>query len=154
MCQPHTQRTSYKAEKTWAEIAEEYGSSSNRPGAITDSLWKGSYLFLSKWCTYLAIGHVNFGIIFYCIGNSQWCIYDTQSKSDWLFNTMSRKLQADWLIMENNEAYLNIYMPYWQIRNLLLVVQSCMYTSPTLQKCVFHLLIIMLRLRMNLFDTI
>ena len=33
--------------------------------------------------------------------------------SDWLFSTWSRLLQADWLILENNEtATLNINMPY------------------------------------------
>ena len=33
--------------------------------------------------------------------------------SDWLFNTQSRVLQADWLILENNEKVtLNINMPY------------------------------------------
>ena len=33
-------------------------------------------------------------------------------KSDWLFNTQSRVLQSDWLIIENNEkATLNINMP-------------------------------------------
>ena len=55
-------------------------------------------------------GHVNIGIIFYCIGNSQLCIYKTQSKSDWLFNTKSRELQADWWILENidKKATLNI----------------------------------------------
>ena len=40
-------------------------------------------------------------------------MYRTQSKSDWMFNTQSRVLQADWLILEKNEkAILNIYMPY------------------------------------------
>ena len=40
-------------------------------------------------------------------------LYNTQSKSDWLFNTQSRILQADWLSMENNEkATLNINMLY------------------------------------------
>ena len=38
------------------------------------------------------IGHVNIGIIFACIGIS---------KSDWLFDTQPRVLQADWLILEN-----------------------------------------------------
>ena len=34
--------------------------------------------------------------------------------SDWLFNTQSRELQADWLILKNNEkATLNINMPYY-----------------------------------------
>ena len=28
--------------------------------------------------------------------------HNTQSKSDWLVNTKSRVLQADWLILENN----------------------------------------------------
>ena len=33
--------------------------------------------------------------------------------SDWLFNTQSRVLQADWLILENKEKeILNINMPY------------------------------------------
>ena len=37
---------------------------------------------------------------------------NTQSKSDWLFNTQSRVLQADWLIFGNNEkATLNINIP-------------------------------------------
>ena len=41
------------------------------------------------------------------------CLYATQSKSEWLFNTQSRVLQADWLILENNEkAALSINMPY------------------------------------------
>ena len=32
---------------------------------------------------------------------------------DWLFNTQSRVVQADWLMLENNEkATLNINMPY------------------------------------------
>ena len=38
---------------------------------------------------------------------------NTQPKSDWLLNTQSRVLQADWLMLENNEkATLNINMPY------------------------------------------
>ena len=33
--------------------------------------------------------------------------------SDWLFNTQSRVLQADWSILEiNEEAILNIIMPF------------------------------------------
>ena len=37
--------------------------------------------------------------------------YNTQSKSDWLFNTQSRVLQVDWFISENNEkATSNINM--------------------------------------------
>ena len=35
--------------------------------------------------------------------------------SDWLFNTQSRVLQADWFILEINEkATLNINLPYLQ----------------------------------------
>ena len=50
------------------------------------------------------IGHVNIGIVFACIGIS---------KSDWLFDTQSRLLQADWLILENTKiATLNINVPY------------------------------------------
>ena len=34
--------------------------------------------------------------------------------SDWLFNTPSRVLQADWLMLENNEKpSLNVNMPYY-----------------------------------------
>ena len=34
--------------------------------------------------------------------------------SDWLFNTQSRVLQADWFILEiNKKATLNINMPYY-----------------------------------------
>ena len=33
--------------------------------------------------------------------------------SDWLFNTQSRVMQGDWLMLENNEkATLNNNMPY------------------------------------------
>ena len=39
--------------------------------------------------------HVNIEIIFFCNGNSQLYLYSTQSKSDSLFNTQSRVLQAD-----------------------------------------------------------
>ena len=36
--------------------------------------------------------------------------------SDWLFNTQSKVLQADWFILEINEkATLNINMPYWDV---------------------------------------
>ena len=52
-------------------------------------------------------------IIFLEIGNSLCRLYNTQSKSDWLFNTQSRILETDWLKLENNEkATLNIDMPY------------------------------------------
>ena len=35
--------------------------------------------------------------------------------TDWLFNPQSQVLQADWLMLENNEmATLNINMPYWK----------------------------------------
>ena len=47
----------------------------------------------------LIIGHVHIGVIFYCIGNSRRCLYNTQTKSDWLFTTQSKILQADWLIL-------------------------------------------------------
>ena len=59
-------------------------------------------------CIYL-IGHVHRGIFFLQIGNSHWRLYNTLSKSDWLFNTQSRVLETDWLILGNNEkATLNI----------------------------------------------
>ena len=38
--------------------------------------------------------------------------------SDWLFKTESKVLQADWLILENNEkATLNINMAYRQVHD-------------------------------------
>ena len=37
-----------------------------------------------------------------------------QAILDWLFNTQTIELQADWLIFENNEkATFNIIMPYY-----------------------------------------
>ena len=40
-------------------------------------------------------------------------VYYTRSISYWLSNIQSRALQADWLILENNEkATLNINPPY------------------------------------------
>ena len=39
------------------------------------------------------------------------------ANSDWLFDTQSRVLQADWFILEINErATLNINMPYFIIK--------------------------------------
>ena len=68
-------------------------------------------------CTWILdfLGHVNTGIIFLCIGNSESCLHNTQSKSDWPFTTQSRLrvLQSDWLKLETDEkASLNIEMPY------------------------------------------
>ena len=41
------------------------------------------------------------------------CIYNIQSKSDWLIHTQSRVLQGDWLVLANNETMtLNIIIPY------------------------------------------
>lgn len=55
------------------------------------------------------------GIIFSCIGNSQ----QRSVNSVWLFNTKSRVLQADWLILGNNEMLtLNSNMPYLEVQNL------------------------------------
>ena len=53
------------------------------------------------------------GIDILCFGNSQWCLYNTQSKSGRMFKFKSRVQQADWLmILENNEkATLIIIMP-------------------------------------------
>ena len=40
-------------------------------------------------------------------------VHIQHSESDWLINTQSKVLQADWLILENNEiAISNINMPY------------------------------------------
>ena len=68
----------------------------------------GDWFSLSQSCvtSSCSIEHDSIGIFFYCIGNSQWCMYNTQSKSAWLLNTQSIVLQADWLIMVNNERQL------------------------------------------------
>ena len=45
-------------------------------------------------------------------GNTQYCLYNTQSKADWLLNTQPRVLLADWLIFENEEkATLRLTFP-------------------------------------------
>ena len=41
--------------------------------------------------------HANVGITFSRVGNYQACLHNTQSKSEWLFNTQS-VLQSDWFI--------------------------------------------------------
>ena len=60
-------------------------------------------MFYDSACNLTTVKHAKTGIIFLCIGDTQWCIYNTQSKSDKLFDTQSSVLQADWLILENNE---------------------------------------------------
>ena len=58
--------------------------------------------------------YINIGIIIYCIGNSQWCISNTQSKFDWLSSLCQSALLADGLIFENNEeGTLNIKYPMY-----------------------------------------
>ena len=58
--------------------------------------------------TFSTTGHFNIELIIYCFGNSQLCVYNTQSKSDWMFNTQPSVLQVDWLILENNEKATSI----------------------------------------------
>ena len=41
------------------------------------------------------------------IGNSQWRLNATKSKSDWLFITQSRVPQIDWMILENNDKVVS-----------------------------------------------
>ena len=54
--------------------------------------------------------------------NSKRCLYNMRSKSDWLFNSQSIVLQADWFILENNgKATLKINMPYWRTLEVCLV---------------------------------
>ena len=55
-------------------------------------------------------------------------LYNTQSISDWLFNTQSRVLQADWLILENNEKpYWNVNMPYYVYGYIIVVPTGKIY---------------------------
>ena len=67
------------------------------------------------------IGHVNIGIIFCCleIPNDA---YTTRNRN---LIHCSSLLQADWLILKNDEkATLNIYMTYWEKSNV-----SCHWLS-------------------------
>ena len=50
-------------------------------------------------------------LFIFCIGNSRWCLHSTRSKSDWLPNTQSRVLLADWFILV--EATVGISW-YWK----------------------------------------
>ena len=51
-------------------------------------------------------------------------LYNTQSKSDWLFNTQSTVLPADWLTLENNEkATLKLKCPV--ARRIVQYILSC-----------------------------
>ena len=76
--------------------------------------------------------HVNIGIIFSFIGNSQWWLYATQSKSDWPFNTQSKVLQDDRLILENDgETAIHINMPYWTGLNIHFNCQFFLFISDT-----------------------
>ena len=43
------------------------------------------------------------GIIFYCIAIPNDSFYNTQPKSDWLFDTQSIVLRADWSTLGNYE---------------------------------------------------
>ena len=64
------------------------------------------------------IGHVNIGIIFYCIGNSQWCLYNTQSKSElsqeycklifWHWKIMRRQLWTLICLIDGNSLLFNV----------------------------------------------
>ena len=59
------------------------------------------------------VQHVDFGIIFLCIGHSQRCLYNSQSKSDWLFYPQSEGLQFHWLMLEKKvKATLSINMSF------------------------------------------
>ena len=52
-------------------------------------------------------------MVLLCVGNSQWCSYNTLSKSDWLLNSQLGVLQAEWLIFERKEkATLNFNLRY------------------------------------------
>ena len=54
--------------------------------------------------------------------------------SDWLFNTQSKVLQADWLIWEINEkAILKVKMPYWYLETVLTRLQYHISTPSLLQ---------------------
>ena len=84
----------------------------------------------------MEIWHVCNGISFLFIGDPQWCLYKTQSKSDWRFNTQWRVLQADWLILETNgEEILNINRPYqlhvWQYDRQAYAIPAFLWITGT-----------------------
>ena len=66
-------------------------SMEERGTALTDRITEDSEQ--GKIVVFIEERHVNSGIIFSCFGNTQWCFYNTQSKSYCLFNTQSRVLQ-------------------------------------------------------------
>ena len=79
-----------------------------------------------------SIGYVKIGIIFLRIGKSQWCLNNTQSKYDWLFNTQSRVLQADWFILEINEkATLNINNMHYRHAIFIIIVSDVPWIAIT-----------------------
>ena len=54
--------------------------------AQTDVVYSWRIMFIVK-ASHTNSRHVNIGIIFLCIGNSQWYLYNTQSKYYWLLNS-------------------------------------------------------------------
>ena len=61
------------------------------------------------------------GIIFKCNRNSKWKLYNTQSKSDWLFITQSKVQQADCLNHAKPMIFqydINQYTWQWWLNNL------------------------------------
>ena len=66
-------------------------SMEERGTALTDRITEDSEQ--GKIVVFIEERHVNSGIIFSCFGNTQWCFYNTHSKSYCLFNTQSRVVQ-------------------------------------------------------------
>ena len=74
-----------------------------RPTQITlKRIWR--VMAIVNFVINTEIVHVNVWAIYLCIWDSQYCLYNTESKSDWQFNTWSRVLQAEWLIFKNDES--------------------------------------------------
>ena len=79
-----------------------YSSMLSMRASVEPEIMKYRYMFRGGGACLVTVDqfvHVNIGIIFSCTEISQSCLILTQSKSDWLFNTQSRVLQADWLIL-------------------------------------------------------
>ena len=75
----------------------------------------------------LRIWRAHIGVNFLCFLNSQSCLYDTHSNSDWLFTTRSSVLEADWLLFADFNYLTKPKRSFEGTRSLTmtLLIQSC-----------------------------
>ena len=83
------------------------------------------------------IEYVYIGIIFYCIGIPNGTCTTLSRNLTGCSTVNQRVLQADWLILENNEkATLSINMPYSDLTNSQ--ISSSLHTSPSIEAPITH----------------